>query len=196
MSSTESGLNTPGNSLLPKPSFPPLKGASYQFSYLNFPSSSCPEEPGKQLCYFTHCSHGPQKLQGLSVPGQHHFPSWLWWILWLWQGGICAQILSFWGNKDGDRILGGGNDIYLLHITVSLKKPRILIFGLVSIGIISGLASEAMGAWVQHAGHLTLEASVSSSVKCLSVTNINLNACWGMLCMKPFCTQPGALVVP
>lgn len=29
----------------------------------------------------------------------------------MWQLGICAQILSLWGNKDVDRLLGVGNDI-------------------------------------------------------------------------------------
>lgn len=69
----------------------------------------------------------------------------------MWQQGICAQILSLWGNKDGGMILGGGNDIHLLHIIMSLEKPRTLILVLISIGLISGLASEAMRAWVQHA---------------------------------------------
>lgn len=61
---------------------------------------------------------------------------------------ICAQILSLWGNKDGDSILGGSNDICLLHMIMSLEKPRTLTLVIVSIGLISGLASEAMGAWV------------------------------------------------
>lgn len=45
------------------------------------------------------------------------------------------------------RVLGGGNDIHLLHMITSLEKTRTLILVLISIG----LASEAMGAWVQHA---------------------------------------------
>lgn len=69
----------------------------------------------------------------------------------MWQQGICAQILSFWGNKDGGMILGDGNDIYLLHMIMSPEKPTTLIPVLISMGLISGLASKAMRAWVQHA---------------------------------------------
>lgn len=86
------------------------------------------------------------------------------------------------------------NDIYLPHIIASPKKLRTLIFGLVSIGLLSGLASEAMGAWVQRAwSSYTQSPHLSNG---LSVINVTLNTIWGRLCMKPFCTQPGASVVP
>lgn len=45
------------------------------------------------------------------------------------------------------RILGGGNDIHLLHMITSLEKARTLILVLISIAF----TSEAMGAWIQHA---------------------------------------------
>lgn len=64
----------------------------------------------------------------------------------MWQLGICVPILSLWGNQDGGRILSVGNDTHLLHMITSLEKPKMLILVLISIG----LASEAVGAWVQH----------------------------------------------
>lgn len=87
----------------------------------------------------------------------------------MWQLGICAPILSLWDNKDGGRILGGGNDTHLLHMITSLEKPRMLILVLISIG----LASEAMEPRSNMPGHL--QDSVSSSVKWPLVTNVTLN---------------------
>lgn len=66
----------------------------------------------------------------------------------MWQLGSCTQILYLWGNKDGGRILGCSNDIHPLHMIMSLEKPRTLILGLICMGLISGLATEVVGAWV------------------------------------------------
>lgn len=66
----------------------------------------------------------------------------------MWQLGSCTQILSLWGNKDGGRILGCSNDIHPLHMIMFLEKPRTLILGLICMGLISGLATEVVGAWV------------------------------------------------
>lgn len=86
------------------------------------------------------------------------------------------------------RILGGGNDIHLLHMITSLEKTRTLILVLISIG----LASEAMGAWVQHAW----SSSGLSLIICQMASVSLMNTRWGILCMKPFCTGLGMSVVP
>lgn len=53
-------LDIPGNFLLPKPGFPAVEEASFQFSYLTFPFKAFLGEPGEGLSYSGHRSPGPK----------------------------------------------------------------------------------------------------------------------------------------